>query len=323
MGLPFFFQDGCPIITLRSKGWFYLRVLINEMNAIQTDNREIAEVLNRVADLLEAQDANHFRVRAYRNAARTVEQSEKSISRMAIRDQKSLEELPDIGQSIAGAIREFVHTGRLGLLDRLEGQVSPEALFTAIPGIGEELAQRIYSVLEIETLEALELAAHDGRLIEVPGIGERRVKGIRDSLNALLSRSTRRRARRLRQREQGEELIKESPDVDTILQVDTEYRQRAAAGELKTIAPRRFNPKGEAWLPIYHTEKSGWNFTALFSNSARAHELEKTHDWVVVYFEKNGHENQCTVVTEYKGPLSGKRVIRGREKECLEFYRRS
>jgi len=290
------------------------------MNAIQTDNREIAEVLDRVADLLEAQDANHFRVRAYRNAARTVEQSEEAIAQMAIRDQTSLEELPDIGQSIAGAIREFVHTGRLGLLDRLEGQVSPEALFTTIPGIGDELAHRIYSALEIETLEELELAAHDGRLIEVPGIGERRVKGIRDSLNALLSRSSRRRARRLRQREQGEELAEKLPDVNTILQVDADYRQKASAGELKTIAPRRFNPNGEAWLPIYHTEKSGWNFTALFSNSARAHELEKTRDWVVVYFEKNGHENQCTVVTEYKGPLSGKRVIRGREKACLEYY---
>lgn len=58
----------------------------------------------------------------------------------------------------------------------------------------------------------------------------------------------------------------------------------------------------------------------MFSNTARAHELGKTDDWVVVYFRKGKRENQCTVVTETRGPLKGKRVIRGREDECRTYY---
>jgi hypothetical protein len=102
--------------------------------------------------------------------------------------------------------------------------------------------------------------------------------------------------------------------------VDTEYRRRAIAGELPKLAPRRFNPKNEAWLPVMRTERAGWSMTVLFSNTAHAHELGKTHDWVVIYYQKGGGEAQCTVVTEFRGPAKGKRVIRGRERECLDFY---
>jgi hypothetical protein len=106
-----------------------------------------------------------------------------------------------------------------------------------------------------------------------------------------------------------------------LLDVDTEYLQRAAAGSLPTIAPRRFNPRSEAWLPIMHTTRDGWHFTALYSNTARAHELGRTHDWVVIYFYDDQHrEGQQTVVTETRGPLEGRRVVRGREAECAAHY---
>jgi hypothetical protein len=286
-------------------------------------NAEIAEMLDRVAALLEVQDADPFRVKAYRRAAKVAAGWNDPLAELTEDGAaEKLEDLPDIGRSIAGAIREFVHTGRLGLLDRLEGQVTPEELFTTVPGIGEELARRIHAELDIHTLEGLELAAHDGRLEKVPGIGRRRITAIRDSTAAILSRSSRRRARRLRNLETrtSGQRPPARPSVAVILDVDVEYRQRAEAGELKTIAPRRFNPRGEAWLPIWHTESAGWNFTALFSNTARAHDLGKTREWVVVYYERNGHEDQCTVVTEHQGRLKGRRVVRGREKECLDYY---
>ena len=98
--------------------------------------------------------------------------------------------------------------------------------------------------------------------------------------------------------------------------MDAEYRRRAAAGELRRIAPRRFNPGGQAWLPVLHVDRDGWSFTALYSNTARAHELGTTRDWVVVYAERDGREDQCTVVTERSGALRGERVVRGREDEC-------
>jgi len=280
------------------------------------DNKEIAEVLERIAELLEVQDANPFRVRAYRRAAGVVRHSDRSITEMVV-SEDSLEDLPEIGQSLASSIREYVHTGQLRLLDRLEGEVSPEALFETIPGIGEKLAHRIAKSMEIETLEELELAAHDGSLEQVPGIGRRKVRAIRDSLHATLSRSSRRRARRISEQQQT---ATNHPEVDTILEVDAEYREKAKHNDLRTIAPRRFNPENRSWLPVLHTERDEWNFTAMYSNTARAHELGKTDDWVVIYYERVGHENQCTVVTEYQGPLTGKRVIRGHEQECRAYY---
>ena len=66
---------------------------------------------------------------------------------------------------------------------------------------------------------------------------------------------------------------------------------------------------------MLHTERAPWSFTALFSNTARAHELGTTGDWVVIYFERDGREGQCTVVTEHSGPAAGERVVRGREDE--------
>jgi hypothetical protein len=108
-----------------------------------------------------------------------------------------------------------------------------------------------------------------------------------------------------------------APEVATLLDVDYEYRKKAAAGSLRTIAPKRFNPSGEAWLPVLHAQRGAWHFTALYSNTARAHELGRTRDWVVIYYYDGDHiEGQCTVVTESRGALAGKRVVRGREEEC-------
>jgi hypothetical protein len=73
-----------------------------------------------------------------------------------------------------------------------------------------------------------------------------------------------------------------------------------------------------------HTTRNGWHFTVLFSNTARAHELGKTRDWVVVYFHSTGGTPaQRTVVTESHGPLAGARVVRGREDECLRQCERA
>jgi hypothetical protein len=290
-------------------------------------NDEIAEALERIADLLEAQDANPFRVRAYRRGAATLRASPERIAeRVAHGGRASLEGLAGIGKTLASQIEELVHTGRLAFLERLEGQVSPEDLFTTLAGIGEALAARIHRELGVETLEELELAAHDGRLAALPGFGARRVRAVRDALATILGRSTRRRARERRLRERADtpvlDAASERPEVATLLAVDEEYRRRTATGELRTIAPRRFNPEGRAWLPVLHAEKEGWHFTALFSNTARAHELGKTRDWVVIYYERDGEEDQCTVVTERSGALHGRRVVRGREAECARLAAR-
>jgi hypothetical protein len=280
-------------------------------------NDEIADALDQVADLLEAQGANRYRVRAYREGARTVRAHPASVA-LLVRDsgRAALDALRGIGQSLSAAIEELVQTGRLALLERLMGQVSPEDLFTIVPGIGEELAARIHDTLGVETLEELELAAHDGRLERVEGFGHRRARAVRDALDAILSRSSRRRSRLVRAAASGQgDLFVHAPMVTTLLDVDRDYRKLAEAGRLHKLAPRRFNPRGEAWLPILHTERDGWTITAIYSNSARAHALDKTCDWVILFYERDGHEGQCTVVTEYRGRRAGTRVVRGRESE--------
>ena len=103
-----------------------------------------------------------------------------------------------------------------------------------------------------------------------------------------------------------------------LLDVDREYRSRAA--ELPRIAPRRLNPERKAWLPILHTDRGRRHYTALFSNTPLAHEIGRTGDWVGLYVDGTGPERQYTVVTETRGPLSGERVVRGRESACRECY---
>ncbi len=281
-------------------------------------NEEIASLLDRIAALLEQQEESQpFRIRAYRRAAERVRGIDNSLAELVRRrDPETLEAIPDIGEGIAAVIGEFVRTGESSLRRELQGEIAPEALFTQVPGVGEELAKRIVETLDVHSLEELEQAAHEGRLAEVEGFGSERVAGVKVSLAGMLSGAAQRRL----QRGDDAEPPRETPDVATLLDVDAEYRRKAEADELRTIAPKRFNPENEAWLPILNTRRDNWQFTALYSNTARAHKLGKTDDWVVIYYEKDDREDQATVVTETHGSLQGKRVVRGREDACRRYY---
>ena len=278
-------------------------------------NARCADRLREAADLLHLQGANPFRVSAYRKAAGTVLELPEDLQAIIDREGlPGLEALPNVGRGIAAALLEMTRTGRWTQLERLRGSADPVQLLTAVPGLGHRLAERIHEELHVDTLEALELAAHDGRLESVPGVGPRRAAAIRASLQAMLSRSRPHRTA-------AATGAVEEPPVATLLDVDLEYRRRAADGDLPTIAPRRFNPSGEAGLPVLHATRDPWHFTALFSNTAQAHQLGRTRDWVVIYFYDDEHaEGQHTVVTETHGPLIGQRVVRGREAECRTYY---
>ena len=274
-------------------------------------NRNIAARLDEAAWLLRDQGADHYRVNAYLRAAATVRRWPEPLDAVfRARGLEGLEALPGVGPTIARAIRELITRGRLPMLDRLRGAADSLALLKTVPGIGPTLAERLHDELGIHTLEDLEAAAHDGRLATIAGFGPKRLAGISDSLAHRLGR-----IRPQQPRMQGDVPIAE------LLDVDREYRDAAAAGALRRIAPRRFNPAGEAWLPVLHTQRGPRRYTALYSNTARAHRAGKTRDWVVLYLDGPAGERQYTVLTAARGSLRGSRIVAGREDECRPIVR--
>jgi hypothetical protein len=263
-------------------------------------NAEVARLLSKVADLLETQGATPQRVSAWHAGAGAVAAHPRPVAEVfAEGGFVALDAIPHIGRGLAAVIAEIITTRHARILDRLEGELSAVDILAEVPGLGPVLARRIHRQLGIDTLEELEDAARDGRLLAIDGFGARRVNAVADLLAARLARRRRGHA--------------QPPPVPLLLEIDRRYRELAAAGKLRRIAPRRNNPTGEAWLPILHDERDGWHFTALHSNTPLAHRLGKTGDWVVIYHERDGDEGCSTVVTETQGPLAGRRVVRGRE----------
>lgn len=278
----------------------------------QNQNLEIAGRLDEVAQIFAEQDANRFRVQAYRKAANLLRRLPCSVADIFAKDGiEGLEEIEDVGASIARSIRDILLHGRLAMLDRLRGESDPIAVLASVPGVGKTLARRLHDDLGIETLEELEVAAHDGRLEDFSGIGPKRLAGMRDSLAQRLGR--------IRQPPTAPPSSRE-PAVSELLDVDREYCEKAAAGALKKIAPRRFNPGGEPWLPVLHAVRNGRHYTALFSNTARAHDLGRTRDWVVLFCDNGDAEHRFTVITSEFGRLQGQRIVAGREAECERYY---
>ncbi len=277
----------------------------NGSTGVSAINSHVAGWLRDYADLLTSQGERGFRSRAYHRAADVVAGLKRPVDEiLAYEGRAGLIALPAVGVGIAGAIAEMVTTGHWSQIERLRGELAPEALFRTIPGIGVKLANRLAEEEELESLEDLEHAMHLGNLA-VAGLGPRRKRMIAAALAERLGRPAVTRSGKA-----------ESPPVAVLLEVDRMYRDRAAKGRLRKIAPRRFNPAGEAWLPIMHASHDGWHFTALYSNSRLAHELKKTTDWVVIHYQRDGApEGRVTVVTRSRGPLAGQRVVRGRADE--------
>ena len=188
----------------------------------------------------------------------------------------------------------MVRTGRWTYLGAVARYVRAASIFYTIPGFGPNLAKRRHEMLHVETLEQLE-----------PPCMKRGQRRLPASVHAG-SRSCALRWATCWPTSAPCARAADEPSLDILLNLDREYRQKADADQLRKIAPKRFNPGGEAWLPILHTRRNNWHFTALFSNTARAHELGKERDWVILYFHSDsGGEAQRTIVTETRGPLNG------------------
>jgi DNA polymerase (family 10) len=137
-------------------------------------NQEIAQRFLEIADLLEIEDANPFRVRAYRTAARVVGEHPERLDQVARSDPEALKELPGIGDDLAAKIVELVRTGRLEMLHELEERTPPGvAELMRLPGIGPSKARALHDALGITSLAALRRALELGHARKLPGFGER------------------------------------------------------------------------------------------------------------------------------------------------------
>ena len=141
-------------------------------------NPQIAELFNRYAVLLEIEGDNPFRVRAYRNAARTIENLPRDVAAM-LGEGDDLTELPGIGDDLAHKIADIVSTERFADFEKLKKQFPPGlADLTEVPGIGPKRIKLLHQKLKIDSLAALTEAARKGRLRSVPGFGAKMEAGI-------------------------------------------------------------------------------------------------------------------------------------------------
>jgi DNA polymerase (family 10) len=141
-------------------------------------NSDLARIFNRLADLLEIGSANAYRVRAYRNAARTVASLPKPVSEM-VEAGEALEDLPGIGKDLAGKIKEIVETGTLSLLEEIEKKTPPElSQLMKIPGLGAKRVHVLYKELRVSGVEDLKEKAGKGQIRDLEGFGKKTAQKI-------------------------------------------------------------------------------------------------------------------------------------------------
>ncbi len=136
-------------------------------------NQQIAQIFYRIADLLEIKGENPFRIRAYRNAARTIESLGRNLQEM-VEQGEDLTKLPGIGKDLAGKITEIIETGTLAKLQELEAQVPPGLVeLLKVEGLGPKRIKILHDKLGITTLEELKNAAAHGEIHRLPGFGKK------------------------------------------------------------------------------------------------------------------------------------------------------
>jgi putative hydrolase len=198
-----------------------------------------------------------------------------------------------------------------------------------IPGVGQEFAERICRHLDIETLEEVEIAAHDGSLEVVPGVGRERAAAIRVALAALLGRS-------------GEPVpaIEDEPSVDILLAADKQYRKKRDHDALPQTLARSQRNAPPRWFALQETRRAGWHLTIVPADVIRApHIADSTHstthpeisleegnqhepDPVAIFFQNRTRLGGLHfVLTANAGALTGHRVVKDRDPECCAYYR--
>jgi DNA polymerase (family X) len=154
-------------------------------------NADIAVIFDEIADLLEIEGDNPFRIRAYRTAARTLRDLGREVTGMLAQGE-DLTELPGIGEDLAAKIQEIIETGTTPLLGKLRKKVPPALTeLLHIPGLGPKRVKALYHELDVQTVEQLQRAALDGRIRTLPGFGQKTEQHISQAVKARADTATR------------------------------------------------------------------------------------------------------------------------------------
>ncbi|MBD3242980.1 MAG: DNA polymerase/3'-5' exonuclease PolX [Chitinivibrionales bacterium] len=200
-------------------------------------NNDVAGALEQIADLLEINDENAFRIRAYRNAARTVGNLSENVADM-VESGRNLTELSGVGKDLAGKIETIVKTGSLPLLEDPQKQM-PADLVTImkIPGLGGKRVHAIHKQLGIDTLDELEQAAREGKLRALGGLGEKTEHSILEGISQVRKGQERRRWA------EAEETVatlldylRKSSKVKQVLPAGSFRRRRETIGDVDVLA---------------------------------------------------------------------------------------
>src|SRR5205085_8552162 len=132
---------------------------------------QIAEVLEEIATLLELKGENPFKIRAYANAARSLETFGGNLG--DFQDEEALAKIPGIGKAIAAKIKELAGTGKLTYLEELRAEFPPAILeLFSISGLGAKKIKALYEQLKVSSIADLQAACESGRVADLPGFGE-------------------------------------------------------------------------------------------------------------------------------------------------------
>ena len=147
-------------------------------------NKELADLFERMADILELKGENPFKTNAYRKASRIIGDLTQDIE--VIADQGELKDIPGIGEGLAQKVMEYLKTGKVSKFEEVRKDVSDELIaMMDIPGIGPKTLSMIHKEKGINSLSQLEKAVEDGSLVGLPGIGEKKVENIKRGLQLL------------------------------------------------------------------------------------------------------------------------------------------
>ncbi|MBN2105160.1 DNA polymerase/3'-5' exonuclease PolX [bacterium] len=205
-------------------------------------NKDIAEIFSRIADLLDIKNENPFRIRAYRQAAQMISGLSRNVRDM-VDEGKDLSSLSGIGKDLAGKIETIVRSGNLPQLKKLEKEVPGELIdLMQLPEMGPKRVKKLYHELGIDSLGALKKAALNHKIRELEGFGEKTEDKIVQSVERWQSAGGEKRFLLIEAEQVVEPLIKMLREIEGVREVEVagSYRRRKeTVGDLDILVTRR------------------------------------------------------------------------------------